>query len=146
MDSLEPILQHDCVKHPDFRDVAGHERIHTRLSRSGFTHPGGSQANLFSSQDQQTVDRHFDWMQDYGIDGVWLSRFVVGVANHPTNVLMNVRNAANRTGRTFALEYDMSGQATNTLFTRLTNDWRWLVDNLPSPTIRAICITTANRC
>jgi hypothetical protein len=97
---------------------------------SGFTHPGGSQANLFSSQDQQTVDRHFDWMQDYGIDGVWLSRFVVGVANHPTNVLMNVRNAANRTGRTFALEYDMSGQATNTLFTRLTNDWRWLVDNL----------------
>ena len=69
-------------------------------------------------------------MQEYGIDGVWLSRFVVGVANHPTNVLMNVRNAANRTGRTFALEYDMSGQATNTLFTRLTNDWRWLVDNL----------------
>jgi hypothetical protein len=41
----------------------------------------------------------------------------------------NVRNAANRTGRTF-LEYDLSGQSTNTLFTRLTNDWRWLVDNL----------------
>ena len=96
----------------------------------GFTYPGGSQASLFSSQDPQTVDRHFDWMQDCGIDGVWLSRFVVGVANHPTNVLTNLRNAANRTGRTFALEYDLSGQSTNTLFTRLTNDWRWLVDNL----------------
>jgi hypothetical protein len=96
----------------------------------GFTYPGGSPASLFSSQDQQTVDRHFDWMQDYGLDGVWLSRFVVGVANHPTNVLVNVRNAANRTGRTFALEYDLSGQSTNTLFTRLTNDWCWLVDNL----------------
>ena len=69
-------------------------------------------------------------MQDYGIDGVWLSRFVVGVANHPTNVLINVRNAANRTGRTFALEYDLSGQPTNTVFSQLTNDWRWLVDNL----------------
>jgi len=96
----------------------------------GFTYPGGAQASLFSSQDQQTVDRHFDWMQDYGLDGVWLSRFVVGVASHPTNVLVNVRNAANRTGRTFALEYDLSGQSTNTLFTRLTNDWCWLVDNL----------------
>jgi hypothetical protein len=33
-------------------------------------------------------------------------------------------------GRTFALMYDLSGQSTNTLFTRLTNDWCWLVDNL----------------
>jgi hypothetical protein len=101
-----------------------------RYPAGSFTHPGGAQAYLFSSFDQQTVDRHFDWMLDYGIDGVWLSRFVVGVANHPTNVLLNVRNAANRTGRTFALMYDMSGQPTNTLFTSLTNDWRWLVDNL----------------
>ncbi len=96
----------------------------------GFTYPDGSQAYLFSSQDQQTVDRHFDWMQDYGLDGVWASRFVVGVANHPTNVLDHVRKAANRTGRTFALAYDLSGQSTNTLFSQLTNDWRWLVDNL----------------
>ena len=33
-----------------------------------------------------------------------------------------------RAGR-FAITYDMSGQATNTLFSQLTNDWRWLVDN-----------------
>jgi len=94
----------------------------------GFTHPGGARAYLFSAQDQQTVNKHFDWMQDYGIDGVFLSRFVVTVASHPTNVLNNVRNAANRTGRTFALEYDMSGQPTNSLFSQLTNDWCWLVD------------------
>jgi hypothetical protein len=89
-----------------------------------FTYPGGSQASLFSAQDRQTVDRHFEWMQDYGLDGVWLSRFVVGVANHPTNV----RNAAHRTGRTFALMYDPSDQSADTLFTQLTNDWCWLVD------------------
>src|SRR5205807_2427633 len=77
----------------------------------------------------QTVDQHFNWMLDYGIDGVFVQRFVVGVAGHPTNVLDHARNAARRTGRTFALTYDMSGQATNTLYSQLTNDWRWRVDN-----------------
>ena len=96
----------------------------------GFTYPDGSQAYLFSSQDQQVVDRHFDWMLAYGIDGVFVQRFVVGVANHPTNVLVHARNAANRTGRTFAITYDMSGQPTNSLYSQLTNDWQWLVDNL----------------
>lgn len=96
----------------------------------GFTYPDGSQAYLFSSQDRQTVDRHFDWMLDYGIDGVFVQRFVVEVASHPTNVLNHARNAANRTGRTFSITYDMSGQSTNNLFSRLTNDWVWLVDNM----------------
>jgi hypothetical protein len=96
----------------------------------GFTYPGGAQAYLFSSHDQQTVDRHFEWMQDYGIDGVFVSRFVVGVAARPTNVLNSARKASNRTGRTFAIAYDMSGQPTNTLFNQLTNDWRWLVDTV----------------
>ncbi len=100
-----------------------------KYAAPGFTYPGGAQAHLFSSQDGQTVDTHFDWMQEYGIDGVFLQRFVVGVASHPTNVLNHVRKAATRTGRAFALTYDMSGQATNTLFSQLTNDWRWLADN-----------------
>lgn len=99
-----------------------------KYAAPGFTEPDGLQAHLFSSQNQQTVDRHFDWMLDYGIDGVFVQRFVVGVASHPTNVLNNARNAANRTGRAFAITYDMSGQPTNTLFSQLTNDWRWLVD------------------
>jgi len=101
-----------------------------RYPAPGFTHPDGSQGYLFSSQDKQTVDRHFDWMLDYGIDGVFVQRFVVGVASHPTNVLDHARKAAGRTGRTFSITYDMSGQSTNNLFTRMTNDWIWLVDNL----------------
>ncbi|HEY5914698.1 MAG TPA: glycoside hydrolase family 71/99-like protein [Verrucomicrobiae bacterium] len=101
-----------------------------RYAAGSFTYPGGGQAYLFSSRDQQTVDRHFDWMQEFGIDGVFLSRFVTGVSSRPTNVLVNVQRAANRTGRTFALMYDMTGQSTNTLFSRMTDDWRWLNDNL----------------
>jgi len=96
----------------------------------GFRYPGGAQAYLFSSQDRQTVDRHFDWMLDYGIDGVFVQRFVVGVASHPTNVLSHARSAANRTGRTFAITYDMSGQPTNTLLSNITNDWLYLVNTM----------------
>ena len=47
-----------------------------------------------------------------------MQRFVVGVANHPTNVLVHARNAANRTGRTFAITYDVSGED-------LAEDYRW---------------------
>ena len=96
----------------------------------GFTYPDGAQAYLFSSQDQQAVDRHFDWMLEYGIDGVFVQRFVVGVSGHPTNVLDHARKAANRTGRTFALTYDMSGQDTSTVLSQMTNDWKFLVDNM----------------
>jgi len=41
-----------------------------------------------------------------------------------------VRDAANRTGRVFAVEYDMSGAPTNQLLDRMANDWRWLVDTV----------------
>jgi hypothetical protein len=102
---------------------------------AGFTYPGGAQAYLFSAQDQQTVDKHFDWMQEYGIDGVVVQRFVTqtppdNIQSWKTNVLLHVRAAANRTGRAFMIQYDMSGANTNTLFSQLTNDWICLVDNL----------------
>jgi hypothetical protein len=98
MDSLEPFLKYHRAQHASFRDVAGDERIHPPISRPRLHYPDGSPAYLFSSQDQQTVDRHFDWMMDYGIDGVSVQRFVVGVASHPTNVLDHTRKAAGRTG------------------------------------------------
>src|SRR5262249_19854596 len=98
----------------------------------GFTYPDGSPASLFSSAHPLTVNRHFDWQRDYGIDGVLLQRFVVGLNDPPndTTVLTNVRDAANRTGRVFALEYDMSGTPTDQVLDRMINDWRWLVDQV----------------
>ena len=101
----------------------------------GFTHPDGSQACLYDTQDQQTVDKHFDWMRDYGIDGVVVQRFVTqtppdNIQAWKSNVLQHVRAAANRTGRVFCLEYDMTGADTRTLFGRMTNDWMYLVDGL----------------
>jgi hypothetical protein len=95
----------------------------------GFTYPDGAPAYLYNAPDQQTIDTHFNWMQDYGIDGVVLQRFVVSLGLPAMNdVLANARAAANRTGRALAMEYDMSGADNATLFNLLTNDWTWLVN------------------
>src|SRR6266699_1731023 len=40
----------------------------------GFTYPDGKPAQLFSSVNSKTVQRHFEWMRQYGIDGVFLQR------------------------------------------------------------------------
>jgi len=113
---------------PDMTDYSTAEKYNAGT----FAYPGGAQAQLFSSQNQQTVDRHFDWMLQYGIDGVFVQRFVTDITGRPwmTNVLNYVRAAANRTGRAFALTYDMSGAPTNTLVNVMTNDWNWLVNTV----------------
>src|SRR6516162_1931280 len=95
----------------------------------GFRHRDGTQAFLFSSANERTVERHFDWMAKYGIDGVLVQRFVTGVQDpDASRVVCHVRTAANRTGRVFAVEYDMSGTPAEKLFDLITNDWKRLVD------------------
>src|SRR5690242_9923299 len=56
---------------PDMREYGWDERY----AAAGFTHPDGTQAFLFSSANPSTVERHFKWMQQYGLDGVLLQRF-----------------------------------------------------------------------
>ena len=46
------------------------------FSASGVTLLDGSPGKLFSSMTPKTVSRHFGWMKEYGIDGVFLQRFV----------------------------------------------------------------------
>lgn len=110
---------------PDLNDYSASERY----DAGDFTYANGTQAQLFSSQTPSTVNRHFGWMLEHHIDGVYVQRFVTDVGGRPwmTNVLNHARAAANRTGRIFAITYDMSGTPTNTLFATLTNDWSSLV-------------------
>src|SRR5438876_887096 len=76
---------------------------------TGFTYPDGKPAHLFSSAHPKTVDRHFRWMQQYGIDGVLLQRFLVDLNDRSVDqVLANVRVSAATTGRVFAICYDLS--------------------------------------
>lgn len=94
-----------------------------------FTHSSGKPATLFSSAQPRTVQRHFEWMEQHGIDGVFLQRFLVEVERPSSNqVLTNVRAAAEKTGRVYALCYDLSGFPKERMVEALAKDWRKLVD------------------
>lgn len=121
---------------PDMSEYSADEKA----AVPGFTHPDGSQAYLYSAQNQKTVLRHFQWMKQYGIDGVWLSEFcdhfAGGRQQRDTTglltIMRNVRNAATSTGRTWAFMWDMSGFGRNTpksyVYNIIVNQWKKMVD------------------
>lgn len=82
--------------------------------KSSFVYADGSPAYLPSSYDSTTVDTHFRWMQEYGIDGVFMQRFLAEIRNdsgkkHFNKVLDNAMAAANKYGRAVCIMYDLSG-------------------------------------
>ena len=94
----------------------------------------GSAAEVFSSLHPKTVNRHFKWMKDYGIDGAFVQRFgLVGAKEHRSYThlksdnqkLLRCREAANANGRCYALMYDLSGLKSGD-FERLARDWKKL--------------------
>ena len=108
-----------------------------RYPAPGFTYPDGKPAELFSSDNPATVLRHFEWMCEAGLDGAWLQHFLVGLPGGPEqnhypsrlHVLNHVRAAALKTGRVWALSYDLSGMAADRIFEVLTTDWKKMVDD-----------------
>jgi hypothetical protein len=94
---------------------------------------GPNPAYLFSSGNSRTVARHFSWMQQYGLDGVLVQRFVTDIPGNRSGgdaVLRNVIAAAERYGRVFAIEYDISGANPAAVIGSLQQDWRYLVETL----------------
>lgn len=99
-----------------------------------FRHKDGSVAHVFSSLHGKTVDRHFRWMKEYGIDSAFVQRFGVHGAKEKRNYrslkwenekLKLCRDAAMRNGRSWVLMYDLSGLADED-FDRLAEDWKRL--------------------
>ena len=96
----------------------------------------GKTARFFSSDDQSTVDLHYKWMQQYGVDGVFMQRFFNATdpnARHKgaTNVLRNALTAASKYTRAIGVMYDLSGlKASGEDCSRLIEDWKYLVDSL----------------
>ena len=114
--------------YPDLRELDADERC----AVPGMT-IGGQPAYLFSSRNQKTVSRHFRWMQQYGLDGVLAQRFVGTIRGKHADgdlVLKNIMAAAKESGRTFAIEYDISGGNPETFVQTLKDDWMYLVDEL----------------
>lgn len=89
----------------------------------------GRPAYLFSSYPKETVDKHFEWMQSYGIDGALLQRpanSISGQIEEGDAVLKNVRDAAEAHHRVFAIEYDVTGFPAAALMQKLQDDWKYL--------------------
>jgi hypothetical protein len=104
----------------------------------GFTNPDGTPATMYSAQNPKTVLRHFQWMKQYGIDGVWLSEFCGSFRNGVGDPVMvkimdNVRAAATATGRTWAFMWDISsfraGTPKEMVYNTLVNYWKKMVDD-----------------
>jgi hypothetical protein len=115
---------------PDVSELSAEERCDTP-----FTLPAGTTAQLYSAYNPRTVDRHFRWMRDYDLAGVFLQRFTVGLGNPAVlefrdAVARNVRSGAESHGRVFAIMYDISGHRRETVVDDVKRDWVHLVDTL----------------
>jgi hypothetical protein len=100
----------------------------------GVMMPDGSPARLYSAFRKEPVLLHFKWMRQYGIDGVFLSRFISEAsdprrARHVNTVLANVREGCHREGRVWAMMLDLSmgGNARTSL---VIDDWKFLCDKV----------------
>ena len=88
------------------------------LYETAFSFEDGSIAKVPSSHDYSTVDTHFRWMQEYGLDGVFMQRFLAEIARpsgmeHFSTVLSSAMECANRYSRAIAVMYDLSGMPEN---------------------------------
>ena len=115
---------------PDMSEAGPGERYPT-----AFRFADNSTATVFSSYNAKTVNRHFQWMATYGIDGIFLQRFGSDLQSpqgydHLNAILDNVRHGANNNGRTWAVMYDLSGLDDEKISTVIMEDWKRLVDRM----------------
>lgn len=102
---------------------------------TGFKLADGSPARVFSSWDESTVDLHFRWMEQYGIDGVFMQRFfhVTRTAQSRAEgrvILGHALKAAQKHQRALAVMYDLSGLRPGEDCASIIEDWKELVDQL----------------
>lgn len=82
--------------------------------KTPFVFNDGTPAHVFSSYDSSTVELHFQWMADYGIDGAFMQRFVhrlheAKIENHYDKVFEAAVAGAKKHGRALCIRYDLTG-------------------------------------
>jgi hypothetical protein len=112
---------------PDTRELDDGE-----LCETGFRHADGRAGRLPSSCNRKSVLRHFRWMREYGLDGVFVQRFHSYCAQrerfaHMLKVLDYCREGARVHGRAYAMMYDMSGMRGEDC-APVIDDWKRLLD------------------
>lgn len=108
--------------------------------------PDGSKAQMFSSADKETIDLHFKWMKQYGIDGAIIQRFKSAVESNPSSkqVIGYCLEAAKKYGRAVMIEYDLSGLSASSDENVIINDWNELNSTykISDPTVNPTYVWT----
>lgn len=113
-------------------DVSEYEKTY----ETAFRHADGRTARVFSSVDKSTVDLHFKWMKEYGVDGVFVQRFFDYVRGDQkksvsNRILSSALDAASKYNRAIAVMYDLSGlHQSNEDCSLIMEDWKRLVNDL----------------
>ncbi len=113
-------------------DVSEYEKTYP----TGLKMADGSVARFFSSTDKSTVDLHFKWMKQYGVDGVFMQRFFNmtkprGPRSTTSAILKKAFAAASKYERAIAVMYDLSGlKSSGEDCSSVIEDWKYLVDSL----------------
>jgi glycoprotein endo-alpha-1,2-mannosidase len=101
-----------------------------------FRHADSSVAMLPSDHDASTADTRFRWMKEYGVDGVFMQRFVSNIRsngvnrNHFNKVLGDALSSGRKYQRAVAVMYDLSGMRDSLDVPVLIADWKNLVDSM----------------
>lgn len=86
----------------------------------------GSHPRVYSAYDYSSVDVHFRWMKEYGLDGVFMQRFIGNITNsrrdHYLHVMDNAMSCAERYDRAICIMYDLSGGEEGTMADVLLKD------------------------
>ena len=96
----------------------------------------GEAMSLFSSFPNSTAHVHFRWMREYGLNGVFVQRFVNGVKSGSSQqakkdaILTHALRAAEANGRVVSLMYDTSGAKESEWASLILADWHHLINDL----------------
>lgn len=117
---------------PDTADFADEDKV----AVPGFSHPDGSQAYVVSSHNPRIIDKHFEWMAQYDIDGAWLQHFLVGFKDGKDSLgyesrrqnMIWVRESAEKFGRVWAICFDTAAVRSDDIPDMVINEWKRVVD------------------
>lgn len=117
---------------PDFREYEMDELFPT--GNNFFTYDDGRTVRVYSAYKKKSVVRHMKWVRDYGLDGVFLQRFVTNTTNATLRrsrdtVTANIMDGCEKYGRVFANMWDISSFDPGRMDI-IINDWKHLVDDL----------------
>jgi glycoprotein endo-alpha-1,2-mannosidase len=117
-------------------DMWPETKEYKQLYKTPFIYADSSIAYLPSDHDASTTDVRFKWMKDYGVDGVFMQRFIGNVRsngitrNHFNKILGDALTSSQKYKRAIAVMYDLSGMRDSIDVPLLINDWKNLIDSM----------------